>query len=528
MKPMSIKQPSTLSAEQEYSLILLNEWSVHEWQNNFPEAPRLIKDLIMKAKLRHDSLIPLLQLFTPTPVREPIKHLATDGKHLYYSPERIEKAIRKAGSERILEIYLHELLHIVMHGFIGSFGTHYEDTELAWAIQDLLAERFASMYQPDPEKPVEVDPDYCDWDCQDDEEADRCFEREKKNRKRLEKLLEKGMGAYHFIRPKKRSRTFLIEKGKEARRDNHHIWNQEYKKAWEEAASEILSLLSPELKELLRQAEAKPVSIQVQMAQGSPSTNGVPVPMIPSPQDLSLDSLTVVISDSQSRSNNYGVGSGGAVQTVCRKKTSKNSYSETLRELCREKESNYEDPDSMDNMLYQFGLDLYGNMPLIEPREENPRPQLENLILAIDTSGSCSGPIAEQFISETCQILQDAGALGYLKSITWIECDFKIQNVREFEDITEITKAFSDSVHLRGFGGTSFVPVFDWIRENKEAKGTDISALFYLTDGMGEYPVEPPNYPTYFVMPQEGVHFMQNSAPDKSWIKILNMDKNNF
>ena len=91
---MSIKQPSTLSAEQEYSLILLNEWPVHEWQNDFPEAPRLIKDLMMKAKLRYDSLIPLLHLLTPTPVREPIKHLATDGKHLYYSPERMEKAHR--------------------------------------------------------------------------------------------------------------------------------------------------------------------------------------------------------------------------------------------------------------------------------------------------------------------------------------------------------------------------------------------------------------------------------------------------
>ncbi len=527
MKTMSKNQPPALSEEQEYDLLLLNEWPVHEWRTDYHEAPVLMKELMTKAKLRYYSLIPLLHLLTPTPVRETIRHLATDGKHLYYSPERVEKALRKADSDRILEIYMHELLHIVMHGFLGSFGAYYEDTDLAWAIQDLMAERFASMYQPDPEKP-EFDDDEDFYDLEDvyDEDAEEALqwrERELENRKRLNKLLEKGMGAYHFIRPKKRSRAFLIEKGKEARRDNHHIWNEDYKKMWEEAASEILNLLSPELKELLRQMGGKPVSIQIQISQDGQPINALP---IQGPQNMDLDSLTVLIKDAKSRSGEYGSGSGGAVQTVCGKKPSKNSYFETLRELCRETECNYEDPDSMDNMLYQFGLDLYGDMPLIEPCEENPRPQLENLVLAIDTSGSCSGPIAEKFIRETCQILRDGGALGHLKSITWIECDCEIQNVKEFEDVGEMMRALDGSVNLLGFGGTSFVPVFDWIRENKEAKGNDISALFYLTDGMGTYPDYAPTYPTYFVMPQMGVQFMQNNMQDKPWIKVLNMERN--
>ena len=85
-------------------------------------------------------------------------------------------------------------------------------------------------------------------------------------------------------------------------------------------------------------------------------------------------------------------------------------------------------------------------------------------------------------------------------------------------------KAFAGSVNLSGFGGTSFVPVFDWIRENKVKKGIDVSALIYLTDGMGTYPDETPDYPTYFVMPQFGAHYMQTHEPDKSWIRVLNMD----
>jgi predicted metal-dependent peptidase len=43
----------------------------------------------------------------------------------------------------------------------------------------------------------------------------------------------------------------------------------------------------------------------------------------------------------------------------------------------------------------------------------------------------------------------------------------------------------------KGGGGTSFIPVFEWIRE----QGIEPDALVYLTDGMGSFPRHAPSYP---------------------------------
>jgi len=44
-----------------------------------------------------------------------------------------------------------------------------------------------------------------------------------------------------------------------------------------------------------------------------------------------------------------------------------------------------------------------------------------------------------------------------------------------------------------GGGGTSFTPIFDWIRDNNHA--SKVGALVYFTDGFGEVECKPPPYP---------------------------------
>jgi len=60
------------------------------------------------------------------------------------------------------------------------------------------------------------------------------------------------------------------------------------------------------------------------------------------------------------------------------------------------------------------------------------------------------------------------------------------QRYGDAQDIQHIQKRGST-----GGGGTSFVPVFQWI----EDKGLRPDALVYLTDMMGTFPDEPPPYP---------------------------------
>jgi len=45
--------------------------------------------------------------------------------------------------------------------------------------------------------------------------------------------------------------------------------------------------------------------------------------------------------------------------------------------------------------------------------------------------------------------------------------------------------------NFQGGGGTSFIPVFDWV----EQQGTQPETLIYFTDAQGAFPEAPPNYP---------------------------------
>ncbi len=501
--------------DHEYELIALTEWPENEWIEDYASSQKLISTIFKNAKNSYGSLLPLFQLLKPTACKEDVNHLSTDGKHLYFSPRRVGKAIEMRGVDMAMKEYTHQLLHIVLHGFLGNFSAFYKDKDLAWAIMDLMSERFVKIYTDKEKKDVFSN------------DIPYMPSKTDKLEARLEELLEKGMGAYHVIKDQEKSRAFVIDRARDARKDNHRIWNNEYKEAWDQAVSELLSQLSPLLKERMKELQA---SSSLQQA-NSGATAIVKVkltPRIPTTDKMNLGSLTTVLTDIRSGDNPvHGVGAGGGIQAVSAKKQSKKSYTQTLREICKERETTYEDPDSINPMFYQYGLDLYGDVPLIEPLEENPRPAVDDLVIAIDTSGSCAGPVAEQFISETTKILGDAGTLGSTGHITFIECDYTIQNVREFENGKDMQKELKGNIRLSGWGGTSFVPVFDWIKENRIKHGKSVSALIYLTDGCGIYPEYKPSYPTYFVMPDMDAQDMRFTLAQKPWIHVLTLETEN-
>ena len=47
------------------------------------------------------------------------------------------------------------------------------------------------------------------------------------------------------------------------------------------------------------------------------------------------------------------------------------------------------DQDAFDPVAYYYGMERYGNLPMIEPLETREGNRLEELVIAIDTSGSC-------------------------------------------------------------------------------------------------------------------------------------------
>jgi predicted metal-dependent peptidase len=115
-----------------------------------------------------------------------------------------------------------------------------------------------------------------------------------------------------------------------------------------------------------------------------------------------------------------------------------------------------------------------------------------SIAVAIDTSGSTADAL-DQFLTEVRSLLSEFDRV----ELTLICCDAKIQSVRQF---TDQDLSLVMTTPLLGGGGTDFRPVFRYLKQN----ATAISCLVYLTDGDGEPPKEPPQFPVLWVLCEGG------------------------
>lgn len=116
-------------------------------------------------------------------------------------------------------------------------------------------------------------------------------------------------------------------------------------------------------------------------------------------------------------------------------------------------------------------------------KKGNLNDRLHPIVVAFDVSGSVSNKELMYFLNEL-QALSDKMKLP----ITYIQFDWDIQNV---ETIAPNEKP---SFILHGRGGTSFQPVFDYLKEEQYPKETQ---LFIFTDGGGEREINNRGYKKY-------------------------------
>jgi len=107
------------------------------------------------------------------------------------------------------------------------------------------------------------------------------------------------------------------------------------------------------------------------------------------------------------------------------------------------------------------------------------------VVLGLDTSGSIFGDptLINRWLAELTGIMQDVRP----KRVIVVECDAVVQRVTELMDESDIARIEV----MKGGGGTSFDPVFQYIKDNE----IDPDALLYLTDGFGGFPTSAPKYP---------------------------------
>ena len=191
--------------------------------------------------------------------------------------------------------------------------------------------------------------------------------------------------------------------------------------------------------------------------------------------------------------------SGDLLEQVRTENRSRYDYKTFLRKFAVLKEEMQADPDTFDYVFYTYGLELYGNMPLIEPQETREVFRVEDFAVVVDTSMSCSGELVRRFLNETYAVLCESESYFRKINIHIIQCDEKIQDDRVITSREEMEKYMEDFT-VRGFGGTDFRPAFEYVNALiRMGRFHKLKGLIYFTDGEGIFPVKRPPYDTAFV-----------------------------
>ena len=114
-------------------------------------------------------------------------------------------------------------------------------------------------------------------------------------------------------------------------------------------------------------------------------------------------------------------------------------------------------------------------------------PGIGKVVVAVDTSGSCDG--LEMVFASEFQTLYDL-----IDEVILIMADADIQDVIETKDILSALKDHG----FKGGGGTSHVPVFNYLKDN----GVFPDVMICFTDGYTEFPDQQPPFPTIWCMPE--------------------------
>lgn len=142
-------------------------------------------------------------------------------------------------------------------------------------------------------------------------------------------------------------------------------------------------------------------------------------------------------------------------------------------------------------------------MPLIEPQEWKEVQKVEEFVIVIDTSMSCSGELVKKFLEETYGVLSENDSFFRKVNIHIIQCDDQVQTDQKITCEEEL-KEYMDKLELKGEGGTDFRPAFSYVDELvRQHTFEHLRGMIYFTDGRGIYPAKRPVYETAFVFMEE-------------------------
>ena len=196
---------------------------------------------------------------------------------------------------------------------------------------------------------------------------------------------------------------------------------------------------------------------------------------------------------------NRGDQPGNLIESIELVNRDRHDYTEFLSKFAILREEMKVDVDSFDYIFYTYGLNLYKNLPLIEPLEYREANKIYDFVIAIDTSGSVDSNLVKQFLNKTYGILKSKESFHKKINLHIIQCDTVIHEDKVITS-EEAFKTYAQNFKALGRGGTDFRPVFNYVNNLIEEKHfTKLKGLLYFTDGWGVFPEKRTIYDTAFI-----------------------------
>lgn len=192
------------------------------------------------------------------------------------------------------------------------------------------------------------------------------------------------------------------------------------------------------------------------------------------------------------------------VQNLKSLNRSRRSYTEFLRRFAVQGEVMKLSEEEFDYNYYNYGMELYGDVPLIEPLEYSERKLLREFVIVIDTSGSVRGEIVQNFIQHTYDILMNRENFSASVNIFILQCDDEVREAVRIKNREEFAR-YIETMEIKGLGKTDFRPAFEFVDGLIESgELSELKGLIYFTDGFGTFPERCPPYETAFIIHSDG------------------------
>ena len=377
---------------------------------------------------------------------------STDGRVLYYDPVSVLRTYRES-KEKLTRIYLHLVLHCVFcHPFIGP-----DANRRLWDLAcDIASESVI-----------------CELDLPCTRSDDDGRRRDMLRKIRRETGFLTAEKIYSALRKGELGSVDTVENLEQLfMSDEHSAW---YSDDVQPPAVQTVLSGEPqsEIDEMSTESEWKEIAGQIEME---------------------IETFAKV----------RGKFASSLVQNLRAVNRERYDYTGFLRKFAAVNETVKVSDDEFDYIYYNYGLQHYHKMPLIEPLEYREDSRIKDFVIAIDTSGSVAGEEVQTFLQKTYNILKSRESFHNRINVHIVQCDAQIQS-DEVITSSEDFDRYLETMEIRGLGGTDFRPVFDYVdRLLKEGAFGDLKGLIYFTDGLGVYPPSKPAYKTAFVFVESG------------------------